>query len=231
MVGSSEAKPIAIRILFRLLKLFFRRHILYGLEQIDQNEPAVFICNHSGAYSPIVMTLYFPFTCKVWIHASLVSPELCSAHNEINFCQKALRLRPRLSHWLAGLIAPVCIRLMRQIGAIPVYKGQMKIRDTLDQTLQALLNGNNILIFPEHPDMPHSAHLNEFCTGFAYLARSYYEASGRLLCFHPVYVDKTKKQILIGAANTLKPFRPFRHSKAMLAAQLRDAIDQLAAGS
>ena len=211
-----------------IIKLFYRRPTIKGLDHVDQAEPAVFISNHLDTYGPIILELFFPLPFRPWVHANLVSPELCREHLEMNFTRKILKLKPPLSRWIASVIAPVCIGIMKSVDAIPVYRGQMKVRDTLNISVESLNHGKNIVIFPENPNQKYSEFLGDFHRGFVHLARQYAKRSGRQLRFYPVYVNKRDRTIEIGQPVIFDSSKNFRLERDHIISYLRDSINEIA---
>jgi len=156
----------AIRV---LLRSFYPRHTMAGTGNIDRNAAAVFVCNHLESYSPIVLALYFPNPYRPWVHSYLTIRERCVDYLEINFTRTSLKLHPPLSRWAAALLAPLCIRLMKAVGTIPVFKGEMRIRETFSESIASLKQGTSILLFPESPTKKFSQNINDFQNGFAHL--------------------------------------------------------------
>jgi 1-acyl-sn-glycerol-3-phosphate acyltransferase len=196
-----------------VLRQFYRPHRVIGTEYVAPDTPAIFVSNHLDTYAPIALSLFFPFPFRPWVHASLLDPKLCRPYLEKNFTRKSLKLAPPWSTWLAACLAPPVVRLMRTIGAIPVWRGQMKLRETVQLSCQALRQGENLLIFPENPDEPLTEHLHDFYGGFVHLAHAFYRQSGQSLNFYPIYVDVSRRLIEIGQpvaypqdANTPRPY-------------------------
>jgi hypothetical protein len=87
---------------------------------------------------------------------------------------------------------------MRDVQAIPVYAASRRIRDTLERSLELLLKGKNLLVFPENKERPINEVLGDFSTGFLALARLYYQKTRKAICFLPVAVNQRVKGIRIG---------------------------------
>lgn len=211
-----------------ILKLIYRRPAVNGLDHVVQTEPAVFISNHLDTYGPVILELYFPLPFRPWVHANLVSPELCREHLDMNFSRKILKLKPPLSSWLAATIAPICIGIMKAVDAIPVYRGQMKVRDTLNISVDSLIKGENIVIFPENPTQKYSEFLDDFHRGFVHLARQYSKKSGKQLRFYPVYVNKVARMIEIGQSVIFDSTKNFHLERDHIVHYLRDSINEIA---
>lgn len=217
-----------LQVLKRMLRIFYRRMAILGADRVMTDSPAVFICNHLDSYAPIVMSLFFPFPYRPWVHAHIMLKAFCRDYLERDFTRRILHLPPPFSRWLAALIAPLCIRLMAAIEAIPVNRGSMRIMDTFKISIEALRQGSNLVIFPEIQDKRFSEHLNDFHTGFVHLARQYQRETGQILHFYPVFINRQKKTITVGKP-AVYPSDTGRHRDRLLfAAYLRDSINDIA---
>jgi 1-acyl-sn-glycerol-3-phosphate acyltransferase len=227
MVFGQDRHPF-LKILQAVLKLFYRRHAILGADHVRADEPAVFICNHLKSYAPIVVTLYLPFRFRPWVQADVASPELCRDYLEDDFVKKELHLKPPFSRWAASAIAPLCLRLMKSIRAIPVYYGKMKIRETFQSSVDALRKGWNLVIFPESKTKGYSSHVNDFQTGFTWLAVRYFKETGHHINFYPVFVNSAIREIFIGQAIRLADESHPVLTRKDLAVYIRDAVNQMA---
>ena len=210
-----------------VVKPLFPKHVIIGVENIVKS-PAVFLCNHAGSYAPIVMELCFPIKFRPWVIYNIVTPKLCRDYLETDFVKKELKIREPFSKWIAAVIEPFCIRIMDSVEAIPVYKGLRKIRQTFDLSIEALLQGDNLLIFPEDSEKKYTESINEFNIGFLHLSKLYYEATGKPLYFHPTFVNKKKKTITIAKPIEIANTNSIRHSRICLKNYLQIAMDDIA---
>lgn len=157
-----------------------------------------------------------------------MAPGLCRDHLATNFAQKVLKLKPPFNKWLASAIEPACIAIMKSVDAIPVYRNQMKIRDTLSISVDSLIQNKNIVIFPENPNQKYSEFLDDFHRGFVHLARQYAKRSGKQLRFYPVYVNKAGRTIEIGRPVIYDSSQNFRLERDQIIRYLRDSINEIA---
>jgi len=134
----------AITSLFRaMLRLFFRRIEVAGLEHIPEGQPVIFAANHpNGLVDPLFI--------------------LCFAPRPLSFLAKA----PLFRYPLIGYF-------VRVFESIPVYRKQDNTpgsnRETFGRAREVLRDGGSIAIFPEgttHSD----PHLRELKTGAARIA-------------------------------------------------------------
>ena len=65
---------------------------------------------------------------------------------------------------------------------IPVYIGKNEIFRTLSMSVEALADGDNIMLFIDDV-LPYTGDVKQFNTGFIHLARKYYNKYGKALHF------------------------------------------------
>lgn len=211
-----------------ICRLFCPRHSVFGIEYLHNDCPAVYICNHIESYAPIVMELYFPYEFQPWVIYNIAEPELCRDFLEMDFFKKELKMKYPFSRLFASILAPLCIRLMKSVEAIPVYNGKMKIKETFELSIEAISNGHNLVIFPEIQDKKFSEFINDFNSGFTHLSKIYLEKTGKTLNFYPVYIDKKKRNITIGKPIGLSANNEFSKEKENIRVYLRDSINEIA---
>jgi hypothetical protein len=224
-------KHFIFRILIRIIACFFSRRTFSGMENVVHDAPAVFVANHMGSYAPVIMTLFFPFPFRPWVTYQIVTHGVCTAYLENHFTKTEMKLRRPWSRIIAAMIAPFCVGLVRATGAIPVYSGSMKIRETINKSIDALINDNNLVIFPENDSRIFSTFINDFDSGFIHLGSIYSHRTGRYLNFYPVCVTKRTRSISIGRPIVFSSEKPFETEKRQIKHYLQESIDTMATGN
>jgi hypothetical protein len=217
-----------LNIIKKFGRLVFPTHTVISIENIGINPPAVYICNHSGAYGPVVMKLFFPNKFRPWVIYNVTEKSLCKEHIASEFLKKEVQIKEPFNKWIASIIAPLCIRIMKSVEAIPVYKGKTKIFKTFSMSLDSLMQGYNIVISPENEDIKFSKYISSFYNGFVHLARQYYRETGENLYFYPVYANMKTKTITIGKPVAYSAETDFNSEKEHIANYLRDSIHEIA---
>lgn len=217
-----------LNIIKKFGRLVFPTHTVISAENIDINSPAVYICNHSGAYGPVVMELFFPSNFRPWVIYNVTEKSLCKGHIANEFLKKEVKIKEPFNKWIASIIAPLCIRIMKSVEAIPVYKGKTKIFKTFSMSLESLMQGYDIVIFPENENIKFSKYISSFHNGFVHLARQYYREIGEKLNFYPVYANMKTKTITIGKPVTYSAKADFNSEKEYIANYLRNSIHEIA---
>jgi hypothetical protein len=206
-----------------VFRLFWPCRLLHH-DNLPSGEPAVFVANHIGSYAPVAVLAAFPVRLYPWVAREVADRRLCPPFLRKDFIEPELRLRPPLSRAAAWLIAKPCVGLMHAIGAIPVAPRSMRITATWKRTLELLLNGKQIIIFPENENRSAAGSINDFDDGFIGLGAVLYRKTGRRLSFVPLSVSRSERNIGIGAPILFDPCRPFREEKARIIKALRDHI-------
>jgi 1-acyl-sn-glycerol-3-phosphate acyltransferase len=211
--------------LFRQLILKLRIHGWgNAFRCLSRGEPLIFVSNHIGSYGPLSLISTLPLKLYPWVAHEVTELQKVAKRLQDEFTELELRLRPPLSVWLARLIGRICVFIMRDLQAIPVYVESRRIRDTLERSLELLLKGKNILVFPENKERPLNEVLGEFSTGFLAMARLYYQRTRKAISFLPVAVNQKVRGVQIGKPIRFRSGRPFHEEKRRLKRELEQAI-------
>ena len=231
-------KQDRVRLGIRILRFFFRplfRHKLYGVEHVDVSQgPVIFTCNHGEIYGPLVTTLYLPFFFRPWIINKMVDKTLIEAHMYKGTFEPIKWLPKALGRGITRCVAPIVVWMLRSMDPIPVFRDNSReVIRTMRMSVEALEYEDNLLIFPENPDITESGRYAQkgvvpFYTGFIHIARDYYRKTGNCVWFYPVYADKTRRRITIGQGIQFRPDIPFQEEKQRIANYLEDTTNHIA---
>ena len=209
---------------------------LLGQENLPASGPAVFVANHLGALGPIAIGGSLRYFLHTWIHADMLDSRLAPDYLCHDFVEPTLHVSPPFSHWLARGISKLHVPLLCALGGIPVYHTPDGLHETLRQTLDLLVQGKFILIFPDDTDLPLDARYNmrPFKKGFARLGELYYERTRTILAFHPLAVHAETRTLRVGNPiryNYLNnPASERQRIKSMLEQNIRDMLLQASLG-
>ena len=193
------------------------RHLACG-------EPLIIVSNHIGSFGPLSIISSLPLKVYPWVAHEVTELRKVARRLQKEFTELELKLRPPASVWLARLIGRICVFIMRDLQAIPVYSSSRRIRDTFQRSLELLLKGKNILVFPENKERPINEVLGDFSTGFLAMARLYYQKTRKAIRFLPVAVNQKVKGIRIGQPIRFDAGLPFAQEKRRLKRELEDSI-------
>lgn len=226
-----------IKILCAAARPFFHLRVT-GREKLrDENLPAVFVCNHGFIYGPISAILYLPTFFRPWIHDVMLNPE--TALREMMFSFSWMRrlfgekLGRRMIRGLHGLVHWA----ITSFDPIPVVRGASRdVMSTFSLSLDALGRGDNILIFPERPNVRDgkgnlvndAGRLRNLYTGFAHIGKMYYDKTGQPLVFYPVYAGRKAGRFFIGEPVRYNPGIDPRDAKKAVAEELQTRMAAMA---
>lgn len=211
----------------------FNRHRMVNLDHIrlDIENPLVFLGNHAEIYGPIASALCFPVPVRFWVISHMMgrSRDVRAYLYENTFSKKTFlpvfvrRLLARLMGWLS-------VNVMCGLNAIPVYRDSpMKLRMTLRKSVEALENGDNLMIFPEHPDGKYvKGSVSELSPGFLMLAEAWWKRSGKKLRILPVFANREKRTFTFGDEITYEPENGYAAEQERILQEARNQLLQLA---
>jgi 1-acyl-sn-glycerol-3-phosphate acyltransferase len=209
-----------------LRRLFFNAH-LRGLENFRTAEPVILVANHAGTFGPVSVITSMPVHVYPWVAHEVTERQVVAPRIQTEFLEHELMLRPPISVYLAKVIGRICVALMKDIGAIPVYQKSRLIKNTMLRSLAVLLQGKSLLVFAEDSTQKINNELCEFRTGFIHVARLYYQATKKAIQILPVAVNRRLGKILVGAPIIFDGTVPFAREKQRLKNELECSVVSL----
>lgn len=202
----TKVHPWPIRVLMAVLRPVMH-HTLKDEENVRQDEevPIVYLCNHGKFYGPVVGMLYCPGFVRPWTISELcINKEEAAAYVK-KYTLKNVgwseRRKVRTSRFLGG----ATVRLMQALESIPVFRHKPReLMNTFRRSVDALVDGANLLIFPEDPDTdPDSPGYKggrppTLFRGFPMLAQVYYNRTGKCCRFMPMLAHPGTKTVSFG---------------------------------
>jgi len=207
-------------------RLFFNSH-LHGARNLRTDEPVIMVANHVGSFGPVSVITSVPLRMFPWVSHEVTDLATVAHRIQVEFLEQELHLRPPLSTYLGRVVGRICVALMKDIGAIPVYQKSKRIRSTVEASIRLLEQGKNILVFAEDSTRKINDVLCEFCTGFIHLAKVYYERTRKAVQFLPVAVNRHVRGILVGTPIRFDGTAPFPREKERLKRELESRVFDL----
>ena len=203
----------AIRALMFILRRMMP-HQLKDVENVrlDADAPVVYLCNHGEFYGPIAGMLYCPGFTRPWTIS-----ELCCNVQEATayvkrYTLKKLDWADKKKQRVAKFLAKNTLRLMQKVQSIPVFRHKPReLMNTFRQSVEALQQGANLLIFPEDPDTDpnnpgyKSGRPPMLFRGFPMLAQVYYNRTGKRCRFVPMLCHKAGRTVSFGTEILFDP--------------------------
>lgn len=229
-------KPIAIRALIAFLR-FVYPHRVQGEEHLRQHEDGtmLLVCNHGEIYGPVAAMLFLNARFRPWVLSRMMEMDEIVEHMYYGTMERQKWLPESWKRPLLRAIAPAMCWLFRGVNAIPVYRGKPKdLLKTFRLTLDAMQDGDNILIFPEDADEHEEGKsgfvkgdVSKFYTGFAMIGPMAWAKMRRRAVFVPVYANRKKRLITIGKGIAFDPETPVNEEKLRIAQQLRAVMHEM----
>jgi 1-acyl-sn-glycerol-3-phosphate acyltransferase len=212
------------RYFYKAIRHLFFRSRLRGLRNLRTEGPVIMVANHAGAYGPVSVITTMPMRMYPWVAHEVTDVRTVSGRIQAEFLEQELHLKPPFSRYLARVIGRICVALMKDIGAIPVYQKSKQIRNTVQRSLNLLEQGKSILVFAEDSTKKINEALCEFCTGFLHVAKLYHEKTKKAIQFLPVAVNRKVGAILVGKPIRYDVTNPFPDEKLRLKTELEQTV-------
>ncbi len=212
--------------MYSLAKLIFPRPEFIYEEKPTENEPCVYLSNHAGPIGPAYAALYFKEPKKMWLINYALNKEKNANFFYHDFFAGPSKKHKKTWRFISKLVSFLLTPLLKSAPHVAVYH-DMKMFNTFRDSLDALQNGCDLVIFPECPTK-FSPFINSFYCGFSELGKMYYNETGKILKFYPTYLSKELKTVVVGKPIAFDPTVPARLQRKAIADGARDAIDALA---
>ena len=131
----------------RILRLHYRQYSTHI--EAENTGAIVYVCRHRNAIGPLACLCVLPLGARPWAFAPFMDPAACREHLGSYTFPVAQKKNPMLSRILAAVLGPLFAWLVCSSGAIPVYRNSLKVRETFQQSMKALEEGDRLLIFPD----------------------------------------------------------------------------------
>ena len=207
----------------------FNRHRMVHLDHVrtDPDNPLVFLGNHAEIYGPIASALCFPVPVRFWVISKMMfNKKDVRAYMYENTFSKKTFLPVFVRKLLAWYLGWLSVNIMNSLRAIPVYRDSpMKLRQTIRESVDALAAGENLMIFPEHPEGKYVKNgISELSPGFLMLAEAWWKKSGKKLRLMPVYANREQRTFTFGDEIGYEPENGFAAEQDRI---LKEAYEQL----
>ena len=207
----------------------FNRHRMVHLEHVrtDPDNPLVFLGNHAEIYGPIASALCFPVPVRFWVISKMMfNKKDVRAYMYENTFSKKTFLPVFVRKLLAWYLGWLSVNIMNSLRAIAVYRDSpMKLRQTIRESVEALAAGENLMIFPEHPEGKYVKNgISELSPGFLMLAEAWWKKCGKKLRLMPVYANREQRTFTFGEEIDYEPENGFAAEQDRI---LKEAYEQL----
>lgn len=223
--NDTKKKPVFYKFLRKIVSIFYRKRTIENKEYLSK-KPAIYVSNHAQMHGPLSNEMYFPKKKYIWCIGDVMKTKEAAKYNYQDFWSK----KPLYIRWFfklaSYLTAPLSAYVFSRADTIAVYKDK-RLATTFKDSIRALENGCDIIIFPESKDK-YNHIVNEFQTGYIDLARLYYKKNHECIDFIPVYNAPKLKKMVLGKPITFNPNINIDIEKELISSYLKEEITDLA---
>ena len=173
-------------------------------------DASIYVGANYNVATPLDVGAYFPMNIHIWVyHVFFTVRKFYQQLISYTFTKRYGWLFP-LALVLALPCALLGAPLMRGIRAIPVYRGDRDIVKTARISVDILLSGDSIAVFPVVDYSSTAEDPSEFYTGFISIAKKVYRNSGKRVHFIPIHNQMDTHTLTIGKGVEYDPDRPHK---------------------
>ncbi len=223
--ASGRISKICFRIVRRLVQLCYPRITVQGADNLG-DAPTIVVGNHTQMHGPLCAEFYHPRRRLTWCAAQMMHLREVPNYAYRDFWSA----KPTWCRWfyrlLSFIIAPLSVCVFNNAATIPVYHDG-RLLSTFRQTVSALKEGTDVIIFPECAK-PHNAIVYEFQQKFVDVAALYYRRTGQCVQFTPVYIAPTLRTMRFGTPVRFSPDTPIEQERKRICEALMNEITAMA---
>lgn len=196
--GKKHSRKPFFRFIKGIVKIFKRKPKFVYLGERPSGA-CIYISNHSAASGPTTYELYLPTAMRMW-----GTYEMCGGFNQRRkyLCETYYRRKKKYSKFGAfmrgTLAAPFTALFYKGMRLIPTYP-DIRFTKTLRLSVDELIDGTSILIFPENSDDGYHDIMTEYFGGFHSLAKCYNKKTGKDIDIVNMYYDRKLNTVIVGA--------------------------------
>ena len=174
-----------------MVKRYKRPEFVYLGEKFEKG--SIILSNHEGTDAPLTLELYCDVPVRFWGASEMNSGliQMYKYQTKVYYHQ-----RKHWNIWLARLFcliaSPLTNLFYKGLNLISTYR-DIRFTRTLRESMDAIKNGENIVIFPEDATKGYLAELEGFFQGFVMLAEVCYRRGIDV----PIFVTYFKKKELV----------------------------------
>lgn len=198
--------------------------------EAEKKGPMVYVSHHQNLVGPVTVLCWYPGFLRPWVYSVFMEKE-SSYRQYVDFTfTERFGWNQTLAEMAALPASRFAVKLTHSGQGIPVYRQSRAVMDTMKQTVEALKNGENVLLFPDVAYNDDSPEVKNIYDGFLYIEKYYNRETGNHIPFVPIYSDKQKKEIRVGTPILFEGKERFFIEKQAIADKLHTELNRLAAG-
>ena len=208
-----------------LVWLFYPKMSVDGKENLPDGA-VVIVGNHTQMNGPIAAELYLPGNRYTWCAGQMMKLKEVPKYAFEDFWSQKKKWTLPFYRLLSYIIAPLAVLIFNNANTIGVYHDS-RIISTFKNTVNKLINGAQIVIFPEH-DIKYNNIIYDFQDKFIDIAKLYYKRTGKELDFCPMYIAPKLKKMYIGKPIRFNVDTPIEEERKRICDYLKNEITETA---
>lgn len=201
----------------------------YEVEPLPETaEPVVYVSHHQNMKGPVTVLAWLDRPVRPWVFSAFMSQEDCfNQYVDYTFTERFGWPRA-LAKIVVWPISYYIAALMNSGRGIPVFRKSKKVMRTMKMSVEALQNGESLLIFPDVDYSDDAEEVGEIYKGFLFLEKYYHKKTGKHVAFVPLYSDSKKRVIRAGGVIRFSGERPFVEERDKVAADIHGELNRMA---
>ena len=208
----------------KIIKVFYVKAHIEGIQKILKSNNTMVVANHLNSFGPLALMSSLIHKLYPWVIQEVTNLKDCAAYIREDFVEKELKLRSFVGRELSRIIGRICVRLMSDLKAIPVYTRSREIYRTFEISLSYLKSKRALLVFPENDESKKRDDLCMLNTGFIRMAQWLYDTTHKVLTFYPVAINKKVRAIRVGEPIRFNPSAPYGEERMRIKEYLERSI-------
>lgn len=192
------------------------------------SEAVVFVAHHQNLLGPISTMAWLEEFVRVWAFSVFNNQKTCYEHYVDYTFTKRFGWPTALAKIIAWPASYLIAWLIRSAQAIPVYRKSRNIIKTLKLSVEALIEGESVLIFPQVEYTSDASDISNIYEGFLNLDKYYFRKTNQHLKFVPLLSDKEQKIIRAGKPVQFSGEISFIEERKEIARKIEEELFRLA---
>lgn len=170
MKNLKQGRKTWFRGLKGFLKIFIRKpKFIYLGDMPGQN--SITLSNHVGASAPVNYELYFSQPFRFWgTYEMTMGLKSTYKYLSTTYLHQKKHINKHFAKVLAFIICPFVNLFYKGLRLIPTYNNY-RLRSTIRESVNAIKNGEKLIIFPEDSSKGYFDNLTSFFAGFVLLSK------------------------------------------------------------
>lgn len=194
----------------------------------DLEGPAVFVAHHQNMVGPVSILAWLKYYIRTWVLGEFYDQEAAYDHYVNYTFTKRYGWPKFIAKMIAWPVSHIVSWITKSGNMIPVYRKSRKIVKTMRISHEALISGQDIIIFPDVDYSSDSKETSDIYEGFLHLEKRYYKETNKHLTFIPVLSDKSENIVRVGKEIRFTGKDIFIKERKEIAEKIRKELNRLA---